>query len=78
MSINYPAKYISEELPDSRFSVGFFFFFRDRLAVNQARDVSDTVRSNIHIIGVPEGEERVNRAEQKENLKRLCVIIFQD
>lgn len=70
MSINYPAKYISEELPDSHFSV-FFFFFHDRLAVNQARDVSDTLRrSNIYIIGVPEGEERVNRAEQKENLKR--------
>lgn len=57
-SINYPAKYISKELPDSGFFVVVTVFSHVCCNVNQARDINDTVkRSNIHIIGVSEGEE---------------------
>ena len=41
-------------------------FFYDKLAINQDGDISDTVRrSNIHITGIWEQKERMNRAEKK-------------
>ena len=41
-------------------------FFYDKSTINQDGDISDTViRSNIHITGIQEQKERMNRAEKK-------------
>lgn len=49
--------------PKQVFLWGFFY---DKSTINQDGDISDTViRSNIHITGIQEQKERMNRAEKK-------------